>query len=51
MGYGYTDEMLKVRKITKWEVLYESRAVITRNRDQRSSHKIDCTGIIEYVLQ
>ncbi|KAJ0833759.1 hypothetical protein HanRHA438_Chr16g0736241 [Helianthus annuus] len=30
--------------------LFESRAVITRNRDQISSHKIDCTGIIEYVL-
>ena len=29
---------------------YESRAVITRNRDRRPSHKIDCTGIIEYVL-
>ncbi|KAJ0623323.1 hypothetical protein HanIR_Chr01g0030581 [Helianthus annuus] len=27
--------------------LYESRAVITRSRDRRPSHKIDCTGIIE----
>ncbi|KAJ0435923.1 hypothetical protein HanIR_Chr17g0898791 [Helianthus annuus] len=30
--------------------LYEARAVITSNRDRRPSHKIDCTGIIEYVL-
>ncbi|KAJ0556630.1 hypothetical protein HanIR_Chr07g0316001 [Helianthus annuus] len=42
--------MLKVRKITHWEGLYESRAVIMRSRDRRPSHKIDCTGIIEYVL-
>ncbi|KAJ0785659.1 hypothetical protein HanOQP8_Chr02g0045741 [Helianthus annuus] len=42
--------MLKVRKRTQWEVLYESRAVITRSRDRRPSHKIDCTGIVEYVF-
>ncbi|KAJ0796664.1 hypothetical protein HanPI659440_Chr04g0164911 [Helianthus annuus] len=30
--------------------LYESRVVITRNRARRASHKLDCTGITEYVL-
>ncbi|KAJ0850853.1 hypothetical protein HanPSC8_Chr13g0585681 [Helianthus annuus] len=32
------------------DVLYESRVVITRNRARRASHKLDCTGITEYVL-
>ncbi|KAF5804410.1 hypothetical protein HanRHA438_Chr05g0206181 [Helianthus annuus] len=26
------------------------RAIITRNRDRRSSHKVDCTGMIDCVL-
>ncbi|KAJ0778550.1 hypothetical protein HanLR1_Chr02g0072911 [Helianthus annuus] len=30
--------------------LYESWVVITRNRARRASHKLDCTGITEYVL-
>ncbi|MFS7961892.1 hypothetical protein Hanom_Chr08g00720331 [Helianthus anomalus] len=64
--------MLKVRKITEWEVyisesglyimctnvmnvcgecrLYESRIIITRISDRRPTHKIDYTGMLEYVV-
>ncbi|KAJ0810443.1 hypothetical protein HanPI659440_Chr01g0027051 [Helianthus annuus] len=30
--------------------LYQSRKIITRSRDRRSGHRIDCTGTLMYVI-
>ncbi|KAF5819319.1 hypothetical protein HanXRQr2_Chr02g0076291 [Helianthus annuus] len=43
------------RDLCAWETyldkrLYESRIIITRISDRKPSHKIDCMGMLEYIV-